>query len=177
MANLIACIESTGGNRSEIISIVGAKEGKSSEGSVSAAASTKGKLIGGSASLQLSRQEELAALKRIELRYFSGGVSVCADAARAIRATDAKPAAPRFPIKRTVSGSRVVFFGDFAVEARSWYKAGDRPLTIEMITPENGLVYVEAGRPPLDVSFKGVNYLLSAKDAGAGLPPVLILNR
>lgn len=177
MADLIACIESTGGNRSELISIVGANEGKSAEGSASASVATKGKLVDGSASLKLSRQEELAALNRIELRYFSGGASICADFARTIKATSAKPVAPRLPVQRTVSGSRVVFFGDFAVNVRRWYKGGENPLTIELFTPENGLIYVEAGQPPLDVTFKSVNYLLSAKESGEGRPPILILSR
>lgn len=37
MANLIACIGSTGGNRSELVSLVGANEGRSGEESASAA--------------------------------------------------------------------------------------------------------------------------------------------
>lgn len=179
-ANLIACIESTGGNRSELISIIGANEGKSTEGSASAAVSTKGKLVGGSASLKLSREEELAALNRIELRYFSGGASICADFARTIKTVSSKPTQPaqsRFPIKRTLSGGRVVFFNDFAVRLHAMYRVGDEPMKIELETPENGLIFMRTGQPPQDVSFKGENYSLSAQDAGEGLPPILILRR
>jgi hypothetical protein len=83
----------------------------------------------------------------------------------------------RFPIERTASGQRVVFFDDFFVQLHLIAKAGDSPTEIELETRENGRIFLRAGTLPVNVTYNGINYFLSAKESSNGQPPTLELNR
>lgn len=177
MSDYIACVESTGGNRSEIGSIIQNSGNSDSAAAAAAALSTKGRLVSGSTTLKLSHQSELSALKQVELKYFAGGTSTCSEFAQAIEHRTPTRAELHFPMTRTASGDRVVFFDKFIVQIDVFSKVDDKPTAMEIETPENGRVYLNTGAAPVDVSYNGVNYHLSARETNNKLQPELVLGR
>jgi hypothetical protein len=177
MSDYLACVESTGGNRSAISSIVQKIGNLDSDVAASAALSTRGRLVNGSASIALSRQNELSVLNQVEAKFFVGGASTCSEFAQTIKSRASAQVEPHFPIERTLSGDRVVFFGKFIVQLVVAGQVAGEPATVELDTPENGRVNLKTGEPPIDVSFNGVDYRLSARESDNRWPIRLVLNR
>lgn len=76
MADYISCIEASGGNKQEISEEVSALSGKQTGGAASASGGNK--IIKGSAGLALDQKAESALVKKLEGKWFSGGMSECA---------------------------------------------------------------------------------------------------
>jgi len=178
MANYLVCVENTGGNASEIMSIIKKATNNDLGFSASASVATKAKVVAGGAGVALTRKDELAVVDQVERKFFPGGASACADLAKLVwrQAAVVPHKQVHFPVKRTLSGARVVFFDGFAVVNEGFGGVEGKPLEIELDTPENGKVWLYSGEKPIDVSYKGRNYLLSAERGANWHSPILILN-
>lgn len=184
MSDYIACVESTGGNRSEIDSLIQNSNGTDIGGGASASVSTKGKLIGGSAGLNLSKKDELSIVNKIDLKYFPNGASVCSQFEQEIkrRANSQLPSPKvstnvKLPISRTMSGGKVNFFDDFSIELIEWGSVDDGPVKADLNTPENGPVWLRSDEDPIDVAYRGRNYHLSIVKGSGKSAPLLVLSR
>lgn len=184
MSDYIACVDSIGGNRSEIDSMIKNNRGTDVGGGASASASTKGKLIGGSAGLNLSKKDELSIINKINQKYFPGGASVCSQFEQKIRSDARQKSSPhdtshnvKLPIRQTMSGGKINFFEGFSVESIGWSSVEDGPVKADFDTPENGHVWLESDEDPIDVSFKNRHYHLSIVKGNGKSAPLLVLSR
>jgi hypothetical protein len=89
MADYIACVEASGGNRSEIVEEL--KTSRTQQGSGTASGSASNKLVAGSAGLALDKKAETDFASRIEKRWFQGSMSECAKILKSSTSTAPAP--------------------------------------------------------------------------------------
>lgn len=165
MSDLLACVESSGGNRQELITRLDKTIGSSQTGGGKIEAHNQ--IIGGSGSLNVAKDLESRVVQELGEKYFSGSMEICAGFAKSIRGrvgTRSSPQnKPRLPVTVTASSDAVTFFPGFTAQITEIGGFADRPFDVQLVTKENGNVRLKTDAVPVDVTFRGINYQLIAK--------------
>jgi hypothetical protein len=167
MVDLLACVDHTGGNKQELVARINQAIGTKTSSNGGLAASNIA--MAGSAQLELSKVAERKIVLELGEKYFSGALATCAELANAIGKTASggkikNGSGMKLPIKRTATGQYVTFLPGFTIEIISITRFGEDPVpyNVDLRTTENGNFKMLSDGVPIDITFRGTNYQLSA---------------
>jgi len=173
VSDYLACVKGAGGNVTYLRNV--AKDGNSSsgQGGVSAGSGRGG--LAGQVSAGGSGTSAKDALRDVSIEYGKDGLSQCGMMLKLIQEQQAiRSEIPTdnarnggvklsLPIERTTSSQKVTFFPGFVISIHSITGLSNGPLKVEVETSEDGLVWMETGRRPVNVTHKGITYTLAAR--------------
>lgn len=169
MADMIACIDSSGGNKQQFDLYLDESVGNSSKNAGKVAGGNK--VVEGSAQLSVNHDTERRVVNALGEKYFAGALQACSSLAARIVGKSKKAVAPppprssalpKLPIALIASGDTVTFFNGFSVGIHGIYGIVDDVLNVELLTPENGMVFLKTNNVPENITRKGINYSISA---------------